>query len=212
MEVLLIANDKAMYFPETLELLLDPNVWVADTGTSCDSTSHVLGLTNKHVVPSEDGVTLPDSSKKIASTIADLEILVCDRTGNGFFMLSMKNIKYCKDNWYNLFSFAKRMKNGWLLHGNNNAVWITKGGHKVKFDICIETKEGIIFEAYMKRVLTIDVATAGADEAAMCVNINCMHKLLGHTDKDWTRRTTKYLGWEIMCGGFKPCKSCAIRK
>eukprot|EP00957_Ditylum_brightwellii_P061109 4637111-Ditylum_brightwellii.AAC.1 len=72
-----------MHFPQTLELLLDPDVWVADTGASCDSTGHVFGLRNKRVAPREDGVTLPDGSKKTATMIADLEALICDREGNG---------------------------------------------------------------------------------------------------------------------------------
>eukprot|EP00957_Ditylum_brightwellii_P069079 5243943-Ditylum_brightwellii.AAC.1 len=116
--------------------------------------------------------------------IADLEMLVCNRTGNGLFKLFMQNIKYCKNNQYNLFNLIKRMKNRLLLHGYNDAVKITKGGHKMRFDICIKTKEGIIFAAYMKRVPIIEVANAGANAAVMCMNVNCMHKLLGHTDID----------------------------
>eukprot|EP00957_Ditylum_brightwellii_P117035 8927398-Ditylum_brightwellii.AAC.1 len=193
-----MANNKAMHFPETLELLLDPNVWVANTGTSCDSTGHVHGLANKRVAPNEDDVTLPDSNKKVVTMIADLDMLVCDRTGNGLFKLSTKNIKYYKDNQYNLFSLIKRLKNRWLLHGNNDAIWITKGGHKVQFNICIETKEGIIFAAYMKMITMTEVENAGADTAVMRMNVNCAHKLLGHLDKDWTRCNAKHLGWEII--------------
>eukprot|EP00957_Ditylum_brightwellii_P037774 2856755-Ditylum_brightwellii.AAC.1 len=103
-------------------------------------------------MPSNDGVTLPDGNKKCASMIADLDMMVCDHTGNSLFKSSMKDIKYCKENRYNLFSLTKGMKSGWLLHGNNDELWITKSGHKVKFDIRIETKEGIIFAAYMKRI------------------------------------------------------------
>eukprot|EP00957_Ditylum_brightwellii_P207234 15352091-Ditylum_brightwellii.AAC.3 len=66
MEVLLMANNKAMHSPETLELLLDLDVWFANTGARCDST---------------------DGSKKIATMIAELEMLVCNRTGNGLFKL-----------------------------------------------------------------------------------------------------------------------------
>eukprot|EP00957_Ditylum_brightwellii_P186014 14162177-Ditylum_brightwellii.AAC.1 len=87
-------------------------------------------------------------------------MMVCDCNGNSLFKSSMKNIKYCKENRYNLFSLTKQMKNGWLLHGNNDALWITKSGHKVKFDIRIETKEGIIFAAYMKWTPSIKMANA----------------------------------------------------
>eukprot|EP00957_Ditylum_brightwellii_P083982 6383421-Ditylum_brightwellii.AAC.2 len=78
---------------------------------------------NKQIAPSNNGVTLPDGSKKRASMIADLDMMVCDRTGNSLFKPSMKN-------------------SGWLLHGNNNELWITKSDHKVKFDIRIKPKRG----------------------------------------------------------------------
>eukprot|EP00957_Ditylum_brightwellii_P061381 4659400-Ditylum_brightwellii.AAC.1 len=74
-EVLLMASGNVMHFPKTFNLLLDPDVWVTDTGASCDSTSHVFGLTNKHVALSEDGITLLDGSKKAATMIADMEAL-----------------------------------------------------------------------------------------------------------------------------------------
>jgi hypothetical protein len=36
----------AMSFPKALDLLDDPNVWIADTATSCDSTPHSKGAVN----------------------------------------------------------------------------------------------------------------------------------------------------------------------
>eukprot|EP00957_Ditylum_brightwellii_P058137 4409008-Ditylum_brightwellii.AAC.1 len=74
-EVLLMASDKVMHFPETLDLLLEQDIWVADTGASCDSTGHAYGLTNKRIAPSDNGVTLTDGSKKRASMIADLDMM-----------------------------------------------------------------------------------------------------------------------------------------
>eukprot|EP00957_Ditylum_brightwellii_P152781 11630004-Ditylum_brightwellii.AAC.1 len=43
-EMLLAAAD--ISFPARLELLRDPNVWVANTGASCDSTGHHIHLVN----------------------------------------------------------------------------------------------------------------------------------------------------------------------
>eukprot|EP00957_Ditylum_brightwellii_P126859 9670410-Ditylum_brightwellii.AAC.1 len=90
-EVLSMANDEAIHFLQMLELLLDPDVWVADTSASCGSTGHVFGLNNKCMVPREDGVTLPAGSKKTATMIANLEALVCDRQGNVLYKALMKN-------------------------------------------------------------------------------------------------------------------------
>eukprot|EP00957_Ditylum_brightwellii_P011155 845254-Ditylum_brightwellii.AAC.1 len=77
-------------------MLMDPNVWVADTGASCDSIGHISGLENCRIAPSNDGVTLPDGSKKAAMMIADLTSMVCNNTGNQLFTTKMSNIKYCK--------------------------------------------------------------------------------------------------------------------
>eukprot|EP00957_Ditylum_brightwellii_P055231 4186527-Ditylum_brightwellii.AAC.1 len=124
-----------------MEMLMDPNVWVADTGASCDSTSHVSGLENCRIAPSNDGITLPDGSKKAATMIADLTSMVCNKTGNQLFTTKMSNIKYCKGQQFNLFSLTKRLKQGWQLHGDNDSIWIKKGNDCVQFDVRIGTKE-----------------------------------------------------------------------
>eukprot|EP00957_Ditylum_brightwellii_P164082 12493277-Ditylum_brightwellii.AAC.1 len=54
------------------------------------------------------------------------------------------------ENKYNLFSLTKQQRSGWQLYGDDNSIWITKGEQRVKFDIKILTKEGIIFAAYIK--------------------------------------------------------------
>jgi hypothetical protein len=38
-----------------------------------------------------------------------------------------------------------------LLNGDSEKIWITKGGHKIVFDIRIETPEGLIFALYHKQ-------------------------------------------------------------
>jgi hypothetical protein len=43
---------------------------------------------------------------------------------------------------FNLFSLTKRQKAGRLLNGDSEKIWITKVGHKIVFDIQIETPEG----------------------------------------------------------------------
>eukprot|EP00957_Ditylum_brightwellii_P083981 6383421-Ditylum_brightwellii.AAC.1 len=64
----------------------------------------------------------------------------------------------------------------------------------------------------MKQIPNAELANAGADAAPLRLNVNKAHELLGHTNKDRTWRTTKHLGWEIVCGGFVPCESCAVGK
>ena len=42
----LITSIGGMQFPTSMEMLSDPNVWIADTGATCHSTLHQDGLTN----------------------------------------------------------------------------------------------------------------------------------------------------------------------
>eukprot|EP00957_Ditylum_brightwellii_P041613 3151795-Ditylum_brightwellii.AAC.1 len=143
--MLIMANEAVMHFPELLELLFDPDGWVADTGVGCNSTSHAFVLTNKCIASRKDKVMLPDGSKKQASMITDLKIMVFDCTNDCPFKSSMENIKYCTE--INLHE--------WLP--------------------CDE------------------VANMGSDTSPLQMNVNHVHELLGHIDKDRTRCTVKHL-------------------
>eukprot|EP00957_Ditylum_brightwellii_P092696 7058143-Ditylum_brightwellii.AAC.1 len=59
-------------FPARLKVLRDPNVWIADTGASCNSTGHHVHMVNQKVAPKCGGVTLPDGSVKGAPMVGDI--------------------------------------------------------------------------------------------------------------------------------------------
>jgi hypothetical protein len=60
----------AMSFPKALELLDDPNVWIANTAASCDSTPHSRVAVN--VRKGNAGVIFRDSKNNDADKIFDL--------------------------------------------------------------------------------------------------------------------------------------------
>ena len=39
-EFLLMARENDMKFPDSMKLLSDPNIWIADTGATTDSTGY----------------------------------------------------------------------------------------------------------------------------------------------------------------------------
>ena len=45
-----------MIFPDTLELLEDPNVMIADTGATCDSTLYAEGIVKTCDTRDSDGI------------------------------------------------------------------------------------------------------------------------------------------------------------
>ena len=196
-EVLLQGTDK-IEFPKTLALLLDPNVWVADTGASVDSTGYKTGATNVRKPESGDGVTQGNGIKSGVKMVADIAGTVCNKEGVPLQVVKMKDVKIVPDNKFNLFSITKRQKTGWKLHGDDKAIWLEKNGVEIKFDIAIKTKEGTIFAMYLKRSPGSDqeVAGVGTDEG-MKMSIAKAHDLLGHTNEEMTRESAKALGWEI---------------
>ena len=71
-----------------------------------------------------------------------------------------------------MFSITKLLMNGWDLGGDGNIIWLRNNKQSIKFDININTKEGIIFAMYINwELATQEVVAAGAD-CRIKVNIN----------------------------------------
>eukprot|EP00957_Ditylum_brightwellii_P212311 15367177-Ditylum_brightwellii.AAC.3 len=210
-EILLMGVD--MTFLITLDLLEDPNVWTADTGASCDSTGSLIAVHNRRVPKKDDCITLVDGGKKGTTMIGDISGTMCSKNGVTINDCKMIDIKYYKENKYNLFSIARCLKNGWSLHGNKKKIWITKGQQKVVFDIWIPTKEGLIFAVYINMKHNIKTANAGTEvQRDFFLNINKAHDLLVHADEVRCRAAAKNLGWVITRGKLNLCESCAVSK
>ena len=55
--MLMTYNKTVMEFPDNLTLLKDPNIWVADSGTTVDNTGHQQGVVKTRDGAKEDGIT-----------------------------------------------------------------------------------------------------------------------------------------------------------
>ena len=207
-ELSLMAQDHGI--PNSISVLQDPNFWIADTGASVDSTRSSEGCVNVSTISGGSGVTGQDGHTSSIVAIADLPGMVCDKNGNQLMKVNMKGVKIVPDSQFNLFSITKRQKQGWKLGGDQDAIWIEKGANRIMFDVKIETNEGVIFAAYIKRNQG-EVSCASADLKKM-MNVGRAHKLLGHLGEDTTRETAKSLGWMISKGQMKPCKACTVAK
>eukprot|EP00957_Ditylum_brightwellii_P188351 14338669-Ditylum_brightwellii.AAC.1 len=64
-----------------MELLKDPNVWVGDTGASCNSTGIYMGMTSRCIHVATYGVTMPNDDVKKTTMIADIRGMICDENG-----------------------------------------------------------------------------------------------------------------------------------
>jgi hypothetical protein len=49
--------------------------------------------------------------------------------------MKQTDVSHLPSGKFNLFSLKKMQKEGWLLNGNQDAIWLTKGDNTVIFDM-----------------------------------------------------------------------------
>jgi hypothetical protein len=171
-------------------------------------TPHKVGMINMRDATREDYVTIGNGSTKVATKIGDIPGVICDIKGNPRDSTVIKNVTYVPNSAYNLFSLMKMMKAGWELNRKGGHLAITRGNHKLVFDIEIATPKGTIFAVYMKR--NTEIVNASTDHTKM--SIQKAHDKLGHMSEALTRKAAKSLNWDLTPGTLEPCESCAAGK
>ena len=199
-------EEPAMSFPNSQGLLHDPSIWIADSAASMHMTPYEEGMTN--VKDNKGGgITVGSGEVIVAKKRGDIPCELCDKHGNVLMATKITEVALIKNTPFNLFSLTKMMKQGWSLSGDkSNGIALTKDGHTVKFDIPIDTPEGIVFAMCAKRT------EVGAAAVNASMDINKAHRLLGHQSEEATRKTAKHLGWTVTKGAMSPCLSCTIAK
>jgi hypothetical protein len=143
-------NLTGLTFPATRALLTDPNVFIADTGSTVHSTRYKSGFKNAKKGTDDDAITMGNGVREGAAMIGDLPGMMCSKQGNELGMATLKDVAYLPTSKFNLFSVTKLQRDGWFLHGNKNQIKLTKGNNLVVFDIVIDTPKGAIYEMYLK--------------------------------------------------------------
>jgi hypothetical protein len=101
--------------------------------------------------------------------------------------------KYVPDFWVNLFSIGNALHSGFKIGNKGLTIYLMKGSFKVSFNSLMATKKGYVMRIDMVPVIR-NVATAVLDKG-VCININALHKILGHIGKDATIKTAEVYGW-----------------
>ena len=172
-------------------MIMYPNVFIEDIGSSVDGTGHIHGFRKKMKPEKWYSTTPPKGTKTATEIIADLRRIVCDNQGNKSTKVMLSKVRYSLKNKFNLFSVTKRLISGWDIGGDGNKIWLRKNGQTIKFDININTKGVIIFAIYINQEFsTQEISAMGADYR-MKVSINKAHELLGQMNEDVTRAAEK---------------------
>jgi hypothetical protein len=86
-----------------------------------------------------------------ASSIGKLTGTLCNMHGGELMKSTMQAVTQLPTGKFNLFSLTMMQKSGWLLHGDDKAIWLTKGKNKITCNIIIPTPEGMVFAMYFNR-------------------------------------------------------------
>ena len=109
-------------FPDSYDLLQTPEIWIGDTAATTDMTPHRKGMTEVSRPTSDVHIVMGNKQVEKLTAIGSISSVVCNNQGNQKFNVKMTDLALVPDCTFNLFSLSKRLKKGWSLHGNADAL------------------------------------------------------------------------------------------
>jgi hypothetical protein len=106
----------------------------------------------------------------------------------------------------------KCLKNGWGIGNEGLVLLLRKGTTETHFDREIPTHKGAIIGVEMV-VRTLDVSNIASAPFASgkTINVNVLHKAIGHLSEDTTRKTAAHYNLKLK-NKLEPCLDCAKGK
>ena len=204
-------------FPDSYDLLQTPEIWIGDTVATMDMTLHRKGMTEVTNPPGDVHVVMGNKQVEKSTAIGSISSIVCDNQGNQKLNVKMTDVALVPNCAFNLFSLSKRLKKGWSLHGNADALTLSSpdGACKLRFDIKIATPNGVLFAICMKRSHAehANVVTNGNKNEKMAkLSVLQAHEKLGHINAWATVQIAESLGWVLTGNRTINCASCATGK
>ena len=149
----------------------------------------------------------------MAKKIGKLRCEILQKNGEKL-IITLQDVKYVPELWVNLFSIGKALKNGFNLGNDGERIKLMKGNVTIVFDRFLTSKNGFVPGIKMKQLLN-DVSTTAVEskkeKLKNMIDVNNLHKILGHCGEASARLTGKALGYEII-GTYDTCEACSIGK
>jgi hypothetical protein len=111
-----------MKLPNSMKLLLNPNVWIANTGATVHATSNSSAMVKKNDTNGNDSVTMGNGKSEATEWYGDLPVTLCDMEGNTKGDSKMTHVAYVPASKFNLFSLTGMMIKHWILGGDGNSI------------------------------------------------------------------------------------------
>ena len=200
-----LATDNVGTVTETMR-----DIWIGDSGASCHMTYSVEGLHDLGKVVPEESITVGDGTQLRVTHIGNLRASIPQDDGSKKTIV-LRDIKVVPKLKYKLFSILTAMKNDWDIStktiGNTKHMVIKKGSCELVFDTHIPTGNTGKYLAGL-RLKSQDVANVTTEEKKE-IQVNVLHKRLGHVSEVLTRATGNYMGLELK-GKMTKCTNCVV--
>jgi Zinc knuckle len=205
--------------------LLDPNVWIGDTGATTRNTTCIKNTTNHRTANAKDNIVgvmgVPAEAKTIVDVWCEFE------QGGKVTNIVLRDVAYVPNSCYNLFSLTKLMSNRWCMAGDKKTgIRLTKGKHEITFNRTVHTPKGVLYVIVLKQHETnklehdeklwwekgVKQGTLAANEQGKAITINKAHAMCSHMGQVEARAICDYFGQEITKRGYQQCMSCGKAK
>jgi hypothetical protein len=205
----LLCRINKFLFPQNQDLLLDPNVWIADLAATLHTMAHKQGFHAMTKVTDTDLITMGNGIAEKASLVGKLTGTMCNKNGIQLGTATLTDVIHLPTGQFNLFSLINMTQQGWILGGDNKEIRLTKSRKRLSFDIAIPTLKGMLFAMYIWQ----DTEIAGTNtDTGPIILIQQAHKCLAQPGKEMTHKVSNELGWTLTHGNLKPCDACATGK
>lgn len=187
----------------------DKHMWLADSGASCYMTCSLSGMFNLRDLSSS--IKIGNGKALKALKIGSKRLKVIQKDGT-IFTVVINDCKYIPDLWVNLFSVTQALKNGYNISNKGLIISLKKGDARLTFDQVLETHSGQVVGVNM-----VPHSDAQSDVAHVLlehgrdVDVNVLHKTLGHIHEDALKKTASYYGMKLT-GTFERCYECSLAK
>jgi hypothetical protein len=187
-------------------------------------TPHRSGMHDIKTANNADAISMANGKSENAAVIGSIDGRLCDKNGNVLNDAKNSDVTHLLKAKYNLFSITELQNDGCALGGNADAIWLTQGDVKIRFDIKIPTPKGNLYAMYHQRKTevaapTTNTVTAGkaAINAAVIpvpkrMSVKKALDMLGHINEKAVQKTANALGWELTRGTLGVCEPCTEAK
>jgi Zinc knuckle len=172
---------------------IDSKIWIGDSGKPFHYCNSEEGLYNYTTISEE--ITVGNGNKMLAKKLGSLRCIVQQKNGEKCVVV-LKDIKLVPELWVNLFSISNALKCGFNLGNEDVVMKLMQGNTTLYFDRMLKTKNEFVLGIKLLPILGNNIATTAVEARKVKpkININNLHKMLGHFGEVTTRMTGKSFG------------------